>query len=265
MSKLEIVKQESFGAVKCDFFKDDEQEIYMTINQLAEALEYSSREGVKKILERNDYLRKEEFSTSYKLSLVEGSRRVSRERTVFTEDGIYEVTMLSQKPKARKFRAWVRKVVKDIRKYGMYAKDELLDNPDLLIDVATKYKEEREQRKKLEKQVEQNRPKVLFADSVEASKDSILIRELAKILKQNGVDTGQNRLFAWMRENGYLIKKKGSDYNTPTQRAMNMGLFEVKKTTINTPDGTKVSKTPKVTGKGQRYFINKLKQFDQVS
>lgn len=99
----------------------------------------------------------------------------------------------------------------------------------------------------------------MFAEAVTASKDSILIRELAKILKQNGYDTGEKRMFAWLREQGYLIKKEGSDYNLPTQRAMNLGLFEIKKTAINHSNGEiEIKKTPKITGKGQLYFINKI-------
>ena len=110
-----------------------------------------------------------------------------------------------------------------------------------------------------QEQIERDRPKVLFADSVSASHTTILIGELAKIIKQNGVDMGQNRLFQWMRENGYLIGRQGTDYNMPTQRAMNMGLFVIKETTINHADGhTSISKTPKVTGKGQVYFVNKF-------
>lgn len=111
--------------------------------------------------------------------------------------------------------------------------------------------------KALEVKVEEQKPKVLFAESVEAAKTSILIGELAKLLKQNGINIGQNRLFEWLRNNGYLIKRQGSDYNMPTQRAMEMGLFEIKETTITHSDGhIHVSKTPKVTGKGQVYFVN---------
>ena len=111
-------------------------------------------------------------------------------------------------------------------------------------------------------QIENNelKPKAIFADAVSASHTSILVGELAKILKQNGVDTGQKRFFEWLRDNGYLIKRKGSDYNMPTQKSMDQGLFEIKETTINHSDGhISISKTPKVTGKGQVYFINKLK------
>ena len=110
----------------------------------------------------------------------------------------------------------------------------------------------------LQKQVEQDKPKVLFADSVTASSSSILIGELAKLIKQNGVDMGQRRLFAWMRENGYLIKRCGSEYNLPTQRSMERGLMEIKETSVIHYGYTTISKTPKVTGKGQVYFINLL-------
>jgi len=115
--------------------------------------------------------------------------------------------------------------------------------------------------KSLIDQAEADRPKVLFAYSVQASKTSVLVRELAKILHQNGIDIGEKRLFTWLRENGYLIKKKGSDYNMPTQRSMELKIFEVKESTVSTPEGkTLITRTPKVTGKGQVYFINKFKE-----
>lgn len=111
----------------------------------------------------------------------------------------------------------------------------------------------------LETKVEQDRPKVLFAEAVSTARTAILIGELAKILKQNGVDTGEKRLFQWLRDNGYLIRRKGTDYNAPTQRSMDMGLFEVKETAVTHADGhVTVSKTTKVTGKGQQYFISKF-------
>lgn len=137
--------------------------------------------------------------------------------------------------------------------------ESLLFNPETIIKIAGKWKVEQELRLAAERQIEQDKPKVLFADSVSASKTSILVGELAKILKQNGVDMGQNRLFGWLRDNGFLIRRKGTDYNMPTQRSMEMELFEIKETTINRSDGgVSVSKTPKVTGKGQVFFINKL-------
>lgn len=107
--------------------------------------------------------------------------------------------------------------------------------------------------------VSRMKPKEIFADAVAASHSSILIGDLAKLIKQNGVDTGQKRLFAWMRENGYLIKRNGTDYNMPTQKAMDLGLFEIKESTINNPDGSiRINRTTKVTGKGQQYFVNKF-------
>ena len=119
---------------------------------------------------------------------------------------------------------------------------------------------------KLETQIEADRPKVLFADAVSASHTSILVGELAKLISQNGYKIGANRLFAWMRENGYLIKRKGSDWNMPTQRSMDLKLFEIKETNVQHADGhISVNKTPKVTGKGQQYFINKFLSEDEVA
>ena len=185
----------------------------------------------------------------------------SQESWFLTEDGLYEVLMQSRKPIAKQFKKEVKKILKSIRMNGMYATDKLLDNPDLAIQAFTKLKEEREKRKALEIKIEEQKPKVIFADAVETSKTSILIGDLAKLIKQNGVDIGQKRMFIWLRDNGYLIKRQGSDYNMPTQRAMELGLFEIKETAVTHSDGhITVNKTPKVTGKGQIYFINKFKE-----
>lgn len=185
----------------------------------------------------------------------------SQESWFLTEDGLYEVLMQSRKPIAKQFKKEVKKILKSIRMNGMYATDKLLDNPDLAIQAFTKLKEEREKRKALEIKIEEQKPKVIFADAVETSKTSILIGDLAKLIKQNGVDMGQKRMFTWLRDNGYLIKRQGSDYNMPTQRAMERGLFEIKETAVTHSDGhITVNKTPKVTGKGQIYFINKFKK-----
>jgi anti-repressor protein len=120
--------------------------------------------------------------------------------------------------------------------------------------------------KELEQKIEQDKPKTIFADAVSVSNTSILIGELAKILKQNGVDMGQNRLFEWLRNNGYLVRRKGTDYNMPMQKSMEIGLFEIKERTINNPDGSvRITKTVLVTGKGQQYFINKFLNEDERS
>lgn len=152
-------------------------------------------------------------------------------------------------------------VLPAIRKHGAYMTpatiEKILDDPDTIIRLATSLKNEREKRRALEARAEADRPKVLFADSVTASKSSILVGEMAKLLKQNGVHTGQNRLFETLREKGFLIRRQGTDYNMPTQKSMELGLFEIKETVINHSDGhTSVSKTPKITGKGQQYFVN---------
>ncbi|MGX7378705.1 phage antirepressor [Carnobacterium maltaromaticum] len=177
-----------------------------------------------------------------------------------SEPMVYKLAFKANNEVAEKFQDWLAMdVLPSLRKNGMYATDELLDNPDLLIAAATKLKEERALRLVAEQQVTELKPKALFADAVATSHTSILVGELAKIIKQNGVDIGANRLFHWLRANGFLIKRKGTDWNMPTQKSMELGLFEVKETAINRSDGSvSVSKTAKVTGKGQQYFINKF-------
>lgn len=190
----------------------------------------------------------------------------NQETWIINESGLYNVILRSDKPQAKPFRKWVTsEVLPSIRKHGGYLTpekvEEALLNPDTLIRLATDLKAEREKRMQLEAQAQKDKPKVLFADAVATAKTSILIGELAKLLKQNGVNIGQNRLFDWMRRNGFLIQRKGTDYNMPTQRAMESGLFEIKETSITHADGhVSVNKTPKVTGKGQQYFLNRFLQ-----
>ena len=188
----------------------------------------------------------------------------NQETWIINESGLYSVILRSDKPEAKPFRKWVTsEVLPSVRKHGIYATqntvDQMLADPDTAIRLLTTLKEERAARQALEVKVERDKPKVLFADAVSVSKTSILIGELAKLLKQNGVDIGQNRLFAWMRDKGYLIRRMGSDYNLPTQRSMEMGLFEIKESCVAHADGhTSISKTPKITGKGQIYFVEKF-------
>lgn len=180
-----------------------------------------------------------------------------------TEDGLYDAILDSRKPEAKKFRKWVTsEVLPSIRKHGAYMTNETLEkaltSPDFLIQLAINLKEEKQKRIEAESKIQQDAPKVLFADAVSTSQRSCLIAELAKILQQNGVNIGQNRLFSWMRDNGYLCQK-GDYYNQPTQKSMKLGLFELKKTSITKPDGSVlVTTTTKVTGKGQIYFVNKF-------
>lgn len=181
-------------------------------------------------------------------------------KTFITESGVYALIFGSELPQAKEFKRWVTsEVLPTIRKHGMYATEQLLDNPDFAIEVFNRLKEEREVRKSLEAKIETDKPKVIFADAVSTSKTSILVGDYAKFLRQNGLNYGQNRLFAWMRENGYLISRKGASWNMPTQRSMELGLFEIKETAVQHSDGhVTVNKTPKVTGKGQLYFSEKL-------
>ena len=184
------------------------------------------------------------------------------EMNFIPEGDIYRLAAKSELPGAERFESWIfDEVLPSIRKHGAYLTPETLEaailNPDTMIRLCTALKDEQDKRKALEEKQEADRPTVLFADSVAASKTSILVGELSKLLKQNGVDIGQNRLFHWLRSNGFLIRRQGTDYNMPTQRAMEMGLFEIKETSITHADGhTSVNKTPKVTGKGQQYFVN---------
>ena len=184
--------------------------------------------------------------------------------TIINESGLYSLVLSSKLPTAKAFKRWVTsEVIPSIRKHGAYITPDTLEqmiaDPDTTIRLLTTLKEERQKRMQLENEAKANRPKVLFADAVATAHNSILIGELAKLIKQNGVDMGQNRLFEWMRKNSYLIARKGTDYNMPTQRSMELGLMEIKETTITNPDGSiRVNKTPKVTGKGQQYFIEKF-------
>ena len=179
------------------------------------------------------------------------------EKSIVNEYGLYSLVLSSRKPEAKEFKRWItHDVIPQIRKTGQY----IADIPKTLPDALRAYANEVEEHNKAKALIEEQKPKVLFADSVAASHTSILVGDLAKLLHQNGVkNMGQKRLFNWLRENSYLIKRKGSDYNSPTQKAMEMGLFQIKETVVSHADGhTSVNKTTKVTGKGQQYFINKF-------
>lgn len=184
-----------------------------------------------------------------------------QEMSFIPEPDLYRLVFSSKLPTAEKFTDWVTsEVLPTIRRHGMYATpdtvEKMLADPDTTIKLLETIKQERAARQALEAQAEADKPKVLFADAVSASHTSILVGDLAKLLRQNGVDIGQNRLFVWLRENGFLIKN-GERRNMPTQRSMEMCLFEVKETTISNPDGSiRITKTTKVTGKGQQYFLN---------
>lgn len=176
--------------------------------------------------------------------------------TVVNESGLYSLILSSKLPSAKKFKRWVTsEVLPSLRKTGQYQVKEL-SGSELMAKALI---EAQNVLAAKDKQIEEMKPKALFADAVATSHTSILVGELAKILKQNGIDMGQKRLFAWLREKGYLIKRQGTDYNMPTQKAMELGLFEIKEGSYVNGSGVNITtKTPKVTGKGQQYFINKF-------
>lgn len=249
MNELKIFENEQFGAIRA-IEKDGEP--WFVAADVCRALEIQNHKDAVKRLDEDE-------RTGVVLTDPHGR---PQETNCVNEPGLYSLVLGSRKPEAKAFKRWItHEVIPSIRKHGAYMTpdtiEKILEGPDTIIRLATSLKEEREKRQALEARAEADRPKVLFADSVAASKSSILVGEMAKLLKQNGVHTGQNRLFETLREKGFLIKRQGTDYNMPTQKAMEMGLFEIKETVINHSDGhTSVNKTPKVTGKGQQYFVN---------
>lgn len=251
MNELKIFENTEFGKVRATEING---EAWLVGKDVAEILGYSdTNKAVAMHVDEED-----------KLNDKTASSLGQRGGWLINESGLYSLIISSKLPQAKKFKRWVTaEVLPSIRKHGAYMTpqkiEEVLLSPDTIIKLATDLKAEREKRMKLQRETEDLKPKALFADAVSASKTSILIGDLAKLLRQNGHDIGQRRLFEWMRENGYLIKQRGASWNMPTQKSMERGLFEIKETTISHGDGhTSISKTVKVTGKGQVYFINKF-------
>lgn len=255
MNELQIFKNDEFGQVRTTIIND---EPYFVGKDVAGILGYSNLD--KAIRQHVDPEDKQPVYLN-NLTAQNGS---PTKAIAISESGLYSLIFGSKLEEAKRFKRWVTsEVLPAIRKHGAYATaptiDKILDDPDYGIRLLQNLKEEREKRKALEAQNAVMVPKAVFADAVATSNTCILIGDLAKILKQNGIEIGQRRLFAWMRENGYLIKRKGADWNSPTQRAMQLGLFEIKETAIDHSDGhVTVSKTTKVTGKGQIYFVDKF-------
>lgn len=188
------------------------------------------------------------------LRITEGNVRGNPNKIIISEPGLYRLVMKSRKPEAKEFQRWVtHEVLPSIRKHGGYMVGQERMTPEQMALASMRWLQSKvdEQAKQLKAQ----EGKVLFANAVETARTSILVGDFAKILKGNGIDIGPRRLFAWLREHGWLIKAKGSSWNMPTQKAMDLHLFEVKETTVSHSDGhTTISKTPKMTGKGQTYF-----------
>lgn len=243
MNDLQIFKNNTFGNVRV---LEKNGDPWFVAKDVCECLEINnSRQALSRL------------DTDEKADVILNDGSQNRRMNIVNEYGLYSLVLSSRKPEAKEFKRWItHEVIPSIRKYGSFN----MAIPRTLPDALNAYANEIEAHQKTQALLEAQRPKVLFADSVAASHTSILIGELAKLLHQNGVkDMGQKRLFAWMREHGYLISRKANDYNMPTQRAMELGLFQIKETTVTHSDGhISVSKTPKVTGKGQQYFIEKF-------
>lgn len=232
---------------------DSKGEVFFVGNDVAKLLGYSNY--------RNAVINHVDTEDKQRTQIEDAGQ--SREMTIINESGLYSLILSSKLPTAKQFKRWVTsEVLPNIRKHGAHMTPETIEkvlaDPDTIIQIATQLKEERAKRMQAEVVIEQQKPQVLFAKAVETSETSILVGQLAKLLTQNGISIGQNRLFAWLRDNGYL-GKKGAHYNEPTQYAVERGWFEVVERTVPKPDGSViVSRTTKVTGKGQIYFINKL-------
>ncbi|HBF9318765.1 TPA: phage antirepressor KilAC domain-containing protein [Clostridioides difficile] len=264
MNNLQTIKEQELLGKEFKVYGTLENPLFLA-RDVAEWIDYSkTSEGY--------------YNTSKMLMSIDEDEKVTitnsnsgGNKLFLTEDGLYEVLMQSRKQIAKQFKKEVKKILKEIRKTGGYihSTNDMSDDEIMAraLQVAQKKieKKSREIEEK-DKVIQLQQPKVLFADSVASSDNSILVGELAKLLRQNGIDTGQNRLFDWLRNNGYLIKRKGEDYNTPTQKSVDLGVIETKEGTRVHPDGhTSITKTPKITGKGQIYFINKFKKNNQIS
>lgn len=258
MTDLKIFENSEFGFIRT--IRDEEGEPWFVGKDVAEILEYSNtRDALARHVDKED-----------KADVAIHDGRQNRNQTIINESGLYSLIFSSKMKKAKEFKRWVTsEVLPTIRKHGAYMSEEIIEktlsDPDYLIRLATNLKEERAKRMLAEAEVTRNKPKVLFADTVAASQNSCLVGELAKLISQEAlrsgrsdVKIGQNKLFAWLRDEGYLCKS-GERKNQPRQQYIDQGLFEIKKGSYVDSNGALINtSTPKVTGKGQIYFVNKF-------
>lgn len=250
MNNISTFNNPAFGSVRAVSVND---EPYFVGKDVAEILGYERP---------TDAVRKRVDPDDRGVAKMETPSGV-QEMTIINESGLYSLILSSKLPKAKEFKRWVTaEVLPAIRKTGGYVNDtaQFVESYFGQLEPSQKHALTMmfDESKRMSAQLKEQAPKVLFANAVETAHNSILIGDLAKIIRQNGVDIGQKRLFEWMRQNGYLIKD-GQSKNMPTQKAMEMSLFEVKESTINNPDGSvRVTRTTKVTGKGQTYFVKKF-------
>ena len=247
MSNIQIFKKQELGQVRVAGDKDSP---LFCLKDVCDVLGITQTKDVKASIVREfskeGDLTEPPVTYSYPIETAGGTQQA----TFITEPQLYFVLMRSDKPKAKPFRQWVvNEVLPQIRRTGSYSLPKTYK--EALAELMTQV----EENEKLQQQIEQDKPKVAFADSVASSDDTISIGQLAKLLKQNGIETGRKRLFDYFRKNGYLIKGKSKDYNTPSQKAMEQGLFKIKEAVINMGDKAILSLSPRVTAKGQQYFI----------
>ena len=238
-----IITNAEFGSIRIEMRNG---EPWFVGSSIAKVLKYQNQQkAIRDHVDAEDKLTEQ--------IVLAGQRR---EVTLINESGLYSLILSSKMEEAKRFKHWITsEVLPAIRKTGGYQQTTPQGKELLALAVLEAQKTIEEQNRAIERM----RPKEIFADAVSASKTSILIGDLAKLIKQNGVDIGEKRLFQWMRENGYLIRKDGASYNMPTQKSMDLEVMEIKESTITQPNGNvRNSRTPKVTGKGQRYFVNKI-------
>ena len=246
MNNLQIFENAEFGKVRVSI---QNEEPWFVAKDICEVLQIKNTTDALKRLDNDEVAR---------LNLG----GLSGETNIVNEYGLYSLVLGSRKPEAKSFKRWItHEVIPSIRKHGAYMTEETikqaLTTPDFIIELATKLKQEQEEKARALAIIKAQEPQVIFANALITSEDSCLVGQLAKILRQNGIDIGQNRLFEDLRSRGYLCKA-GENHNMPTQKSMDLGLMEIKQRTINNPDGSvRVTKTPKVTAKGQMYFINR--------
>lgn len=256
MDKLQIFQHPQFGRVEIVAIDGRE---WFSAAQSALALGYTNPHKAVR-----DHCKEE--GVTIRSVLTEGG---PQQMKFINEGNLYRLITRSRLPDAEKFESYVfDEVLPTIRKHGAYMTPQTLEaalsNPDTMIQILTRLKQEQEDKEKLQAKIDADKPLVLFAESLQISKDSVLVADLAKLLKQNGVEMGEMRLFEWLRNEGYLIKG-GSERNMPSQRSMELKIMEIKVGYRGSSDGTtKITRTPKITGKGQVYFINKFKGTPQV-
>lgn len=247
MNEVQVFKNQEFGSVRTLVINS---EPWFIGKDVADVLGYKNqRDAISKHVDSED---------KNTVAIHDGITRGNPNQTIINESGLYSLIFGSKLESAQKFKRWVTsEVLPALRKTGQYQVNEL-SGQELMAKALIEAQNVLAAKDKV---IEEMKPKVVFADAVATSHTSILVGELAKILKQNGIDMGQKRLFAWLREKGYLIKRQGTDYNMPTQKAMELGLFEIKEGSYVNGSGVNITtKTPKITGKGQQYFINKFLQ-----